>query len=255
MQNDSGAKQSGFDLERFVRIQDVSALILEIRPNAREAVIRKSVVGAFMHQNESGCPGFAERFEASFVRIDEREPSVFQGRLEEMCLIDQEFWKPHMATGQCADILFASGCITLTEEVPMSTLPYRLRDRMTEGHQNQRVRLTLRAQGIHLEREAIRALVSDQAWKKWGELEPAVKDKGKRGRPAEWKWNEVKALLAIEASRNPQILTGGVGPIVRFMIDEMRQLHYDQIPDDLGPFYDFAHLFDGLGDVEDPPPS
>lgn len=204
---------------------------MHMHKTAKPRTVRKFLIGVALHGNESGICGYAERFEESYVRLDRSEVVSYLGEPETFSPISADFWRIGMAISDGAGASFAANNLSHETELTASELPYRMRDRTTLGIQNERVILTQSAWGVHFPRQRLTALAEDPQWQAWGDVALALRDRGMRGRPKVWKWDEVKVALTIEAAQNPEILRQGPGAIVQFINDELRHRHFEQIPD------------------------
>ena len=231
MEYTDDGEPKGFDPEHDISLSGALDLVMHMHPSAKPLTVRKFLIGIAVHDNESGICGYAERFEESYVRIDRTEASPFRGTPECFVGIPCDFWRIGMAIDDDARGCFAANNLGHITEITASELPYRMRDMAYGELQNERVNLAQFAWGVHFPRRRLIALAEDLQWQEWGDVPLAVQNRGKRGRPAAWKWDEVKAALTIEAAQNPAILKGGAGPLVQFINGEMRRLHYEQLPD------------------------
>ncbi|MEZ5744354.1 MAG: hypothetical protein R3D89_11695 [Sphingomonadaceae bacterium] len=231
MEYTEDGEPNGFDPEHDISLSGALDLVMHMHPTAKPLTVRKFLIGIAVHDNESGICGYAERFEESYVRIDRPDASMFRATPENFAAIPSDFWRIGMAIGEDARGCFAANNLSHITEVTASELPYRMRDMSYGELQNDRVDLAQFARGVHFPKQRLIALAEDPQWQAWGDVALLLQNRGKRGRPPAWKWDEVKAALTIEAAQNPEILEGGAGPIVQFINNEMRRLHYEQLPD------------------------
>ena len=231
MEYNKAGEPKGFDPEHDISLSEALDLVMHMHPSAKPLTVRKFLIGIAIHENQTGLCGFAQRFEESYVRIDRPEPTLFRGAPEYFMGIPHDFWRIGMAIDENASGCFAANDLGHVTTVSVSDLPYRLRDMSNGDLQNERVELAQFAWCIHFPKPKLIALAEDPQWQAWGDVSLALQNRGKRGRPATWKWDEVKVALTIEAARNPRLLGRGSGPIREFINSEMRRLHYEQIPD------------------------
>jgi hypothetical protein len=221
----------GFDPDLYISLSQALDLVMHMHPSARPETVRKFLIGIAIHDIETGICGYSERFEESYVRIDRAEPSLYRATPEHFSAIPSDFWRMGMAMGNEAGRSFAVHNLGHVTELTVSELPYRMRDMPYGELQNERIRLTQFAWGVHFPKQTLIGLAEDPKWQVWADVALALRNRGMRGRPPAWKWDEVKAALTIEASRNPEILQKGPGPILQFINFEMRRLHHEQLPD------------------------
>ncbi len=250
MEYTSDGEPKGFDPANDIALADALNFVMGMHETARPLTVRKFIVGIAIHGNESGITAFAGHYEESYVRLDRTEPNVYRASPERFAAIPCDFWRIGMAIDENAGGCFANNNLGHITEMTASELPYRMRD-MTHGElQNERVNLAQSAWGVHFPRHSLIALADDPEWQAWGHVALALQNRGKRGRPHTWKWDEVKAALTIEAARNPDILSGGSGPIIQFINDAMRQMHFEQLPD-IKDVEAYARRFSGLWSESD----
>lgn len=245
MEYTEAGEPKGFDSANDVALADALKLVMQMHEGAKPRTVRKFLVGIAIHGNESGISVFAERYEESYVRLDRAEADVFRAQPERLVSIPCDFWRIGMAIDADASGCFAASNLGHTTEMTGSELPYRMRDRTSGELHNERVRLSQLAWGVHFPRRSLIALAEDPNWQAWGNVASALQNRGRRGRPQVWKWDEAKVALTIEAARNPEIIRGGTGPIVQFINDEMRQMHFEQLPD-IKDVEAYARRFFGL---------
>lgn len=238
---DRNAPLGGLDSEHWISVPEAVAFIKQLRPKAKDSAVRKLILGALIHSSDSRLEAIAVSFREEFHRIERNPPTSYKAPTAHKEVIYPDFWRIGMAWDEYADHAFATGDFIFIGEMTQSELPYRLRDSDTTLG-SERVRLFQEARGVSVGRTVLGALVRDRQWRQWGEILDAVTNKGRRGKARMWKWDEVAAALAMEASAHPAILREGPGPIVRFINDEMRRLHFDDVPDQ-GDVYRFAQLF------------
>ncbi|OYX67028.1 MAG: hypothetical protein B7Y88_04190 [Sphingomonadales bacterium 32-64-17] len=253
MEYTEDGKPKGFDPEHDISLSQAVDVVMHMHPSAKPLTVRKFLIGIAVHDNESGICGYAARFEESYVRIDRPDTSPFRAPPDVFVAIPSDFWRIGMAINNDARSSFEANNLGHITEVTASELPYRMRDKAYGDLQNERVNLTQFAWGVHFPKNSLMALAEDPQWQAWGDVALALQNRGRRGRPPAWKWDEVKAALTIEAAQNPEILNGGAGPIVQFINYEMRQRHYEQIPDrkDVDAF---VRHFSWLWAEDEPPP-
>ncbi len=231
MEYSEEGEPKGFDPEHDISLSDAFALVKQMHPTATSLTVRKFIIGIAIHGNESRICGYAERFEESYVRIDDPEGGIYRGRPEHFASVDPDFWRIGMAITDNPEGSFAANNLHHVTDMTVGELPYRMRDMGNGELQSQKVRLSQFAWGVHFPKEDLIRLANDREWQAWGAVATALQNRGKRGRPPTWKWDEVKASLTIEAARNPAILAKGAGPIVQFINAEMRRRHWEQVPD------------------------
>ncbi|MDA9918633.1 hypothetical protein N9D37_01980 [Erythrobacter sp.] len=222
---------NAFESRDFVPLSGALDVVRHMHTSAKPMTVRKFLVGIAIHGSDSGMLAYAERFDESYVRLDREHASVYHSSPRHFESIPNDFWRIGMACGEEANSSFAANSIDHNTELTVSELSPRIRDMAYGELQSERVRLTQIAVGIHFPLERLLALAKDPEWQAWGSVAQAISNRGKNGRPKEWKWDEVKSALTIEAARNPEILAGGAGKIIQFINDEMRHLHYEQLPD------------------------
>ncbi|WP_292937298.1 MULTISPECIES: hypothetical protein [unclassified Novosphingobium] len=221
----------GFDPEIDISLSDAFEAVRQMHTTATPLTVRKFLIGVALHGDQSGLAGYVSEYRESCVRIDRPDLSAFQVQPEHFTSIPCDFWRIGMAIGANAKAEFAVGNLGHITEMTASELPYRLRDRYSTDLQNERVSLSQIAYGIHFPKAQLLALAEDPGWQAWGAVSTAIDGRRKHGAPTQWKWDEVKVALTVEAARNPDILNQGAGPIRQFINDYMRQLHCDQLPE------------------------
>lgn len=245
----------GFDPDRYIMLSDAFSLVSNMHESARPLTVRKFLIGIALHGNQSGVCGYANRFKESYVRLDSEVTAPYRSKQEKGEAIPIDFWRIGMALDHEAAASFAANNLGHISELTASELPYRMRDTGDGGLQNERVQLIQLANDVHFFRAPLEALASDPQWQAWGDVAQALENRRKHGRPAEWKWDQVKVALTIEAARYPSIIDAGPGPIVQFINTEMAQLHYGGVPDQKD-VYAYARLFsEVIGEPQEPPPS
>jgi hypothetical protein len=230
-----------FDRIYYVTLKEAVALVKSIRHRADTLTIRKFLVGV-VHPEIAGddrIDAYAERYQESVDRID--EPSLPMLKIghpddEVDTFIPEDFWRYSMAIEPEAEACFDVSNLGSEIEKRWDQLPYRFRKANDVDIPGMRCTLYQLAEGIHFPRQKLEAIVRDPAWQKWIAKPSAAR---KRGRIPEWKWDEVKATLTIEASRDPSLLTSGTGKIVEFMAGEFRTWHHNDHPD-LSDLYAYA---------------
>lgn len=222
----------GLDPEHWISIPDAIALIQRLKSDGSTRDIRKALVGALIHGSQSYLEAVALEYRKGYDRIEREQPTVYRAPPECPHFLKTGFWRIGMAWDQYADHAFATGDFLFIGEVYQSELPYRMRDRSAELN-NERVRLWQEASGVHVGRQVVEAIFRDRQWRQWGEIRGAVlaNDPQGRGKAPKWKWDDVAASLALEASVNPEILRNGSGPIIQFVNDEMARLCFGDVPD------------------------
>lgn len=223
------AQPAPFDPKNWISIPDAMALAQSRKrgENSTMRRVRKSIIGALVHERDSRLEAIAAEYREGFDRIESEPPTIFRGAIEIGKIVPCDFWRIGLAWDESADHAFATGTFSIDQIVPQAALPFRLRDK--EADPTERVRLWQVARGVHLSRAVFEALVDDRQFFQWGNIADAGKIR--KGAAQRWKWHEALAALTFEASQNPQILRDGTGPIIAFLNDEMRRLHFDQVPD------------------------
>lgn len=247
----------GFDPEIDISLADAFEAVRQMHKTAAPLSVRKFLVGIALQGKQSLITGFASCFREPYTRIDRPDLPAFQNPPEKFTSIPCDFWRIGMAIGPNAKAEFGNGNLGHITEMTASELPYRLRDRYPTELQNERVSLSQIAYSIHFPKAQLLVLAEDPGWQAWGAVSTAIDDRRKQGAPREWKWDEVKTALTVEAARNPEILTQGAGPIRQFINDRMRKLHYEQLPErkEVQRYADlFSFLWNSLED-ESPPPN
>ena len=221
----------GFDPVHDISLSEALDWVMHKHTFAKPLTVRKFLIGIAIHGNDSGILGYAERFEESYVRVDRLKVAPYRSPPESFTSIPNDFWQIGMALDHEAKDCFAANNLGHIMEIALGELPYRMRDMGHGELQTESVRLAQFAWGVHFPRQRLIALAEDPQWQAWGDVALALQNRGKRGRPQVWKWDEVKAALTVAVAQNPEILKDGPGAIVQFINSEMRRLHYDQIPD------------------------
>lgn len=235
----------------FVPIGDAIGEILRAK-KASHLTARKFIIGLAA---EGWIAVRAERFVETVYRLDQPEFGSFKAAWpedERSITIYRDFWTYGLAVKPDAEASFNRGIITRQSEREWSDLPFRIRKNGGDQTRDERCQLVQAAIGVVVPLKKLLAFAEDPGWKGWA---ASIEAEKKRGRVPKWKWDQVKALVTIEASRSPDFLGRGVGPIVEFMIAEFRHLHFNDHPD-LSEIYDYARLLIAMnGEVDEGPPS
>ena len=231
-----------FDPAHWISIPDAVALVRSRKrgkDTEKQPLIRKFILGALVRRRDSGLEAIALEFRESFERLSDDQPSLYRAPSERETIVDADFWSLQHAHGEAADYSFQTGNFSWTGEVSWTDMPPHLRDR--DADPRAMFRLHREAEGVHVDRPCLEALIAERDWRQWASIAEVARAR-RQAPPLRFMWNEVAGLLAVEASFRPEILRQGPGPVIRFVTEELTRLN-DGNPPDAGEVSKFARYF------------
>lgn len=215
------------DNAKWVPLNRAYQITHKLRPRALDRTIRKFLIAILIHQDQSGARAKAKKFTEYYEKIDREIMPDYISPEEYDQDIPNDFWQIGMALNLNAEQDFIQGNITSKRKILNSELPYRLRG---TDNDDDEVTLFQTATDIHLESNALIGLAQDSSWQRWSDIK-SITDRGKRGRPQEWKWDDIKARFTVEVARNPEILNQKPAQIIKWFIDALAHEHNGQTPE------------------------
>lgn len=208
----------------FISLSDLYAELRAMKPSSRPETIRKFIVGISTNTYQSGIVAYAVQYLESYFRLDFPERGAYRTPLEQNCSIPHDFWHIGLVSDHGG---FECGNLCGDRHIFEFELPTRIRSILYADSERQRVHLMQQANSIYFERESVISLAQDPEWQAWGSVRTALKT----GRPPEWKWDQLKAQLIIEAVRNPDLLKSGRAEIVAYVNEYLQNERNNQRPE------------------------